>query len=148
MRIFNCDKTEELTSYQPSMGKLVEDRLLIAHHDAIIAQEEQAHYEVVAEYPNGGKDVEKIIDVPAAEGREAYDEYEKILVCIPYTEAENKDYLRSVRVRLLSAFDKWEKAVLRQREQDDELIMAWYRAILDLEEEAFENVPARIIYYE
>ena len=47
----------------------------------------------------------------------------------------------------LEAFDKWEKAVLRGREEDSEDIMFWYRNLLDLKEETFNNVPERIKYY-
>jgi hypothetical protein len=60
------------------------------HHEAIKAVEEVGHYEVVAEYPNGGKDVEWIVDTPGVEAKEAWDEYEDILRYIPYTETELK----------------------------------------------------------
>ncbi len=147
MRIFNQDKTQEIINYNAEMGKLVPDRLLIAHHNEVLPVAEQAHYEVVCTYENGGKEVVKVIDVPAIKGRAAYDEYEDIYVFLPYNEAEKKERLRALRPALLTAFDKWEKAVLRGREQEDAAVMAWYRAILDLEENAFKNVPARVSYY-
>lgn len=55
--------------------------------------------------------------------------------------------LRGNRVKLLEAFDKWEKAVLRGRAEDDAEIMNWYRDILDLKAEALENVPEAVRYY-
>ncbi len=55
--------------------------------------------------------------------------------------------LRSRREPLLLAFDKWEKAVMREREQDDEMVMSWYRNLLDLQESAFADIPERIKYY-
>ena len=55
--------------------------------------------------------------------------------------------LRLKREPLLIAFDKWEKAVLRGREEDSAEVMQWYQDLLDLKEEAFENVPERIKYY-
>lgn len=57
--------------------------------------------------------------------------------------------LRRERIFLLSAFDKWEKAVLRGREADNDAIMEWYRNLLDLKKSAFadENIPERIKYY-
>lgn len=55
--------------------------------------------------------------------------------------------LRGNRIKLLEAFDKWEKAVLRGRAEDDAEIMNWYRDILDLKAEAFENVPEAVRYY-
>lgn len=54
---------------------------------------------------------------------------------------------RNKRKRLLEAFDKWEKAVLRGREDENDSIMLWYYDLLDLKETAFENVPERIKYY-
>lgn len=55
--------------------------------------------------------------------------------------------LRNRRETLLEAFDKWEKAVLRDREEDDAEIMAWYNDLLELKERAFNQVPTRIKYY-
>lgn len=55
--------------------------------------------------------------------------------------------LRTKREPLLEAFDKWEKAVLRGREQDDYIIMSWYNDLKDLKETAFKKVPERIQYY-
>ncbi len=45
-----------------------------AHHDAVEGVEEVSHYEIVAEYANGGKDVRKVVDVAAVEARDAWDE--------------------------------------------------------------------------
>lgn len=59
-----------------------------AHHAAVEGVEEVSHYEVVAEYPNGGKDVRKIVDVAAVEARDAWDEEIPIQVYIPYTADE------------------------------------------------------------
>lgn len=87
MRVFNEDKTEELVEYDLRVGKLVEDTL-ITHHDAIVAVPEEAHYVVVREYDNGGKDLEKVIDVPEVIGQDAYDEEEEIMRYIPFDENE------------------------------------------------------------
>lgn len=78
----------ELTGYDPLKGYLKETELLIQHHPAVKAIPEQGHYEVVAEYPNGGRDVEWVVDVPGVEAREAYDETEQVLMYTPYTELE------------------------------------------------------------
>lgn len=69
-------------------GFLKEERILIAKHKAIEARDEEGHYEVVKEYPNGGVDVKWIVDTPAIEAKEAYDEYETIL---RYTQFAEKD---------------------------------------------------------
>lgn len=88
MRIFDATKTIELIE-EPNLelGNLKEDTITI-HHEAIQHVEEQGHWVTIAEYPNGGKDVEWVVDVEGVEGNEAYDETEQILVYVPFTEAE------------------------------------------------------------
>lgn len=71
----------------------------------------------------------------------------RILKKIWTDKEELKNMLRAKRNSLLNAFDKWEKAVLRGREEDKGYIMAWYYDLLDLKENAFENVPEEIKYY-
>ena len=87
MKIFDSNNAE-IESPNLSLGYLTEDKILIAHHEAVEAVEEQWHYETVAEYPNGGKDVAKVIDTPGAEAKDAWDEYETIQRYVPYTEEE------------------------------------------------------------
>ena len=78
----------ELENPDLSLGYLREEKILIAHHDAVEAVQEQWHYETIAEYPNGGKDVKKVVDVPGVEAKDAWDEYETIQRYIPYTDEE------------------------------------------------------------
>ena len=68
-------------------GHLESDKMTI-HHNAVTAVAEQSHLKTVRVYPNGGQDVEKVVDVPAVVGHDAYDEYEDIQRYIPYTAAE------------------------------------------------------------
>lgn len=89
MRIFDKNGIE-IESPDLGKGYLKNDRLLIQHHEAVEAVEEVGHWETVAEYPNGGQDVEWIVDTPGVEAAEAWDEYEEILRYIPYTETELK----------------------------------------------------------
>ena len=58
------------------------------HHDAVEGVQEVWHYETVAEYPNGGKDLQKVVDVPGVEAREAWDEEIPIQIYVPYTQDE------------------------------------------------------------
>lgn len=58
------------------------------HHDAVAGVEEVSHYETIAEYPNGGKDVRKVVDVPGVAAREAYDEEVEVQRYVLYTEEE------------------------------------------------------------
>lgn len=76
-----------ITAPDLELGYLVEDTETV-HHDAIEAVKEVSHYETVAEYPNGGRDVRKVVDTPAVEAHEAYDETVAIQRYIRYTDAE------------------------------------------------------------
>ncbi len=58
------------------------------HHEAIEGVEEQYHQETIAEYPNGGKDVEKVIDVEGVKAKDAWDEEVDVMKYVLYTEAE------------------------------------------------------------
>ena len=87
MRVFNVNKTEELKDYDLNLGHLENDTL-VTHVEEVEGVEEKGHYETVREYPNGGKDVEWVVDVPKVEAVEEHDETEDILVYIPYTEEE------------------------------------------------------------
>lgn len=87
MRILD-QNNNELKEVDYSKGHTVEEKIVIAHHEAQEGIEEQGHYETVAEYPNGGKDVKWVVDVEGVEAKEAYDEYEDILRFVPFTEKE------------------------------------------------------------
>ena len=43
-------------------------------HPAVEGVEEQWHWETVTEYPNGGRDVQKVIDVPGVPAQAAWTE--------------------------------------------------------------------------
>ena len=87
MRILD-ENNVEITSPGLSLGYLVEEEVFVAHHPAVEEVPEQWHYETIKEYPGGGKDVVKVIDVPGVEARDAWDEYETIKRYVPYTEEE------------------------------------------------------------
>ena len=87
MKIYNQDKTIILEEYDLEKGYLKEDTITI-HYDEVQAVEEQFHYVTIAEYPNGGKEVEKVIEVEGVEYKPARDEKENIYVYVLYTEEE------------------------------------------------------------
>ena len=58
------------------------------HHEAVEGVTEVWHYETVAEYPNGGKDIRKVVDVPGEEAQAAWDEEIPIQIYVPYTQDE------------------------------------------------------------
>ena len=87
MNIYN-ENMELLTeSVDLSKGRL-EERNHTIHHDAVAAVKEKFHYKTIKVYPNGGKDMEKVIDVEGVEGQEAWDEEVTVQVYVPYTQAE------------------------------------------------------------
>ena len=72
MRIIDY-QGKAVTNPDLEKGKLVQESQAVVFRYEI-TQHEQGHYETVAEYPNGGKDIKWVIDVPE-EGRwVAYDE--------------------------------------------------------------------------
>lgn len=87
MKYFGVDDLE-IFSPDLSLGRVVPDKRLVAHHPAVEAVPDVWHYEVIATYPNGGQDLEKVVDVPGVPAVEAWDEYEDILRYIPYTPEE------------------------------------------------------------
>ena len=58
------------------------------HHEAVEGVQEIWHYETMAEYPNGGKDIRKVVDVPGVEEKPAWDEEIPIQIYVPYTQEE------------------------------------------------------------
>lgn len=70
-----------------SLGWL-EDKTQTVHHDAVAGVEEQHHYVTIAEYPNGGRDVVIVVDVPGVEAKDAWDEEEQVQVYHLYTAEE------------------------------------------------------------
>lgn len=57
IKIYNEAKTEQLDNYDWTKGYLVDDKIFKEHHPATEEVLEQSHIEVIAEYPNGGKDI-------------------------------------------------------------------------------------------
>lgn len=84
MKILNV-AGEEIESADLSAGFLTEERILIAHHPATPGTPAIGHYEIIREYPNGGQDVDFVVDSPGIDGQEAWDEYETILRYTEYT---------------------------------------------------------------
>ncbi len=91
MKVYDEYKTKELNSYDLEKGYLKSEKLFIAYHPSIVGKEEKGHYKIVKEYANGGKDVEWVVDVPAVQPQNAWEEYEDIQVYVPYSEEELKN---------------------------------------------------------
>ena len=70
-----------------TLGYLVDETEPV-EHPAVEGVEEVSHYETVAKYPNGGKDVRKVIDVPGVPAQAAWTEQVPIQKYIRYTAEE------------------------------------------------------------
>lgn len=110
MRILDKNNIE-LENPDYSKGRLHEERILIKHHEATEAKEavkEVGHFETIREYPNGGKDVEWVVDTPgidAVEAKEAWDEYEDIYRFVEFTEDDYAASARHKRNKMLATCD-------------------------------------------
>ena len=70
-----------------TLGYLVDDTEPV-EHPAVEGVEEVSHYETVAEYPNGGKDVQRVVDVPGVPAQAAWTEQVPVPRYIRYTDEE------------------------------------------------------------
>ena len=57
-------------------------------HPAVEGVEEVSHYETVTEYPGGGRDVRKVIDVPGVPAQAAWTEQVPVQRYVRYTAEE------------------------------------------------------------
>ena len=87
MKVYNEDKTQILTEYDLTVGELIESTITVTTPE-IKGVEEIGHYEVLQEYPNGGKDVKWVVDIEGVEYQPARTYEEEILVYVPFTEEE------------------------------------------------------------
>lgn len=121
MKVYNADKTTQLFSYDLESGKLVEDKLLIAHHPAEPEIKEVKHREV-KRFHNGGASAEWVVDVEGVPAKEAWDEYEDILVYRPF----NAEELQQKRVSEIRK---------RLSQLSEDFVQSWAGAyIADIEE--------------
>lgn len=86
MEIYN-EAMERIENPDLTRGRLTLGSRTI-HHEAVEAREEVWHHEVIRAYPNGGKDLQRVIDVPGREAAQAWDEQIPIQIYIPYTQEE------------------------------------------------------------
>ena len=90
MRVFDQTKSYEIFSYDEKYGRLVEDVIVKVSHPKVEAKSGIGHYKET-HYQNGGCDREWVWDVPPTAEVAAWDEYENVLVYIPYTAEELKE---------------------------------------------------------
>lgn len=138
MRIFD-QYDHLLETADKSRGYLKRDSRFLCRHPAVEAVAGKGHYKTVKEYPNGGKDVAWVVDVPSVEARQAWDEYEEILRFVPYTAdqlaqrriAELKESLQSTDYLILKVVEG--AATLAEIGEAIKQRAAWRREIKELE---------------
>ena len=86
-----------------TLGYLVDD-IEPVEHPAVEGVEEVSHYETVTEYPGGGRDVRKVIDVPGVPAQAAWTEQVPVQRYIRYTEEE-----LAAREKERKKAEAWEK---------------------------------------
>lgn len=79
---------QEIFNPDLDLGYLIPDRIVSVHHDALPYIADEGYYEVVREYPNGGKDVEWVVTKPGQQAQDAWDEYEDVQRYILFTPKE------------------------------------------------------------
>lgn len=133
MKVYNQEKTQILEEYDVTKGKLVKDTITIKYPE-VKAVEEKGHYETVAEYENGGKDVKWVVETAGVEYQPEREETEEIYVYAPYTDEELKNVqiekLRRKReIECFSVVNRgklwYDKLKVEQVQELDEWYMAW-----------------------
>lgn len=102
MRYFD-DNGNEVVNPDLSRGYGIAEKVFVAHHEAEPEIKETGHHVVVKEYPNGGKDVEWVVDVPGVPAKAAWDEYEDITRWHWYTEAELEEMTKPSKLDIIEA---------------------------------------------
>ena len=136
MRVFNKEKTTELLEYDLEKGRLEEDKLII-YKPEVKEVPERSHLEVLKVYPNGGRDVKRVVDVPGVKYSPARTEEEKILVYIPYSEQElAQNELNNLRMRrkneCFSYINRGQIWYDRLTQEQLRELKIWYQAWLDV----------------
>lgn len=157
MRVLNEAKTQELHDFDLTAGKLIEDKVLLKHHDAVAAvagktAEQQAQeleatgrqvvrkngevFSVEKVYENGGRVLNEIKDIEPVEAKKAWDEYEDVYVFVPFTAEELKqNQINNIRnrrsfecFRVVDRGKLWYDSLTAAQLEE---LKAWYQAWLD-----------------
>lgn len=132
MKIYNEEKTVILDNYDPNLGHLVVSTLDVPE---VQAKEEEGHYEILAEYPNGGKEQMWVVDKPAIEYSPTHTE--DIYIYVPYTPEELEqielDTLRQRRetecFSIINRGQFWYDLLTKEQKAE---LRVWYQNWLDV----------------
>ena len=108
MRFFDENNNEMKESeIDLNLGHLRPDVIKTVFREAVNAEPEIWHYETVRSFPNGGREVVKIVDKPGTTGASARWETEEIMRYVLYSDEEKaKRALVETREDLLDAFEE------------------------------------------
>ena len=87
MKIIDDETGAVIENPDLTFGYLADDTEAV-EHPAVEGVEEVFHYETVAEYPGGGKDVRRVIDIPGVAAKAAWTEQVPIKRYVRYTDEE------------------------------------------------------------
>lgn len=132
MRILD-ENNIEITAPDYELGYAEPEVIVTAHHDAVEAVEEQWHYETLRTYPNGGKDVIRIIDVPGVQAQEAWDETEEILRWHPYSaeELERREQERQAAAEAEAEVERLAQEAAEAAERENARLRAQVSALME-----------------
>ena len=121
MEIYN-EQMQRIEKPDMALGWL-EEAVRIVHHAAIEGIEEKWHYEVAAEYANGGKDVRRVVDVPGVQAKATWEEKIPILIYHPFTQEElAQQEEEKNRPTIQQRMDRMEEAVQALSGRFEEMI--------------------------
>lgn len=135
-RIFSTDKKTLIENPNLKLGFLKEDKL-ITKIDEIPYVAEEGHYEIVREYPNGGKDIKWVVDVEGQEYVPEIEQVEEILIYVPYSKKELEelelDRLRALReTECFTVINRGKLWYDRLTSEQFEELNEWYTTWLDI----------------
>ena len=132
MKIYNETKTELLLNPDLEKGHLIQDKIVTKTIPAQEEVKEQFHYEY-KEYPNGGKDQIKVVDVAYKPAKPETYKYEDIQIYKPFT---NEEYINNLRAKretecfpIINRGQLWYETLTEEQRTE---LKEWYRAWLDV----------------
>lgn len=127
MEIYN-EKMERIEAPDLELGWL-EETVRLVHHAGVEAIEERWHYETTAEYPNGGRDLRRVIDAPGIQAKPAWEEEIPIQIYHAYTAAELEEKRQEAAKPTLEArMGRMEEAMQRLSGMIEEAVKKWQPA--------------------
>lgn len=148
MKIYNLVKTSEINENEVDYltERLVQDKIFVKHHDAILEIPKKSHYETIKEYSNGGKDVVEVVDIEYVAPKDAYDEYEDILRVEKLSREEILNNLRQMREEECFSIINRGLAWYSKISVDQNLeLNRWYNQWLDITNSYFDDVDVASI---